>query len=251
MGTNRRNRPGKSTLQGESVIQRTVPGGIRTPNLLIRSQKLYPVELQHRESGQNSGKLHCATQNHAQNRSVNDWLREVTMNTTKTQEHEGCFKFNHPLRALRGSNFPQACKAIAEPEPAGFKIVRLSLVTHSTTAYHAAFKLVVRIALDWEEINAVQRGNDLAPSQQFFQRFAPLQFLFLRETLPKRERLQRVAFDGKIGVSTSCHAFSSGCANAGLRIYYPDRCENIEALERVANGTRTRNSQNHNLGLYH
>jgi hypothetical protein len=23
-----------------------VPGGIRTPNLLIRSQKLYPVELQ-------------------------------------------------------------------------------------------------------------------------------------------------------------------------------------------------------------
>jgi hypothetical protein len=28
-----------------------VPGGIRTPNLLIRSQKLYPVELQaHLES---------------------------------------------------------------------------------------------------------------------------------------------------------------------------------------------------------
>ncbi len=25
---------------------RDVPGGIRTPNLLIRSQKLYPVELQ-------------------------------------------------------------------------------------------------------------------------------------------------------------------------------------------------------------
>jgi hypothetical protein len=24
----------------------SVPGGIRTPNLLIRSQKLYPVELQ-------------------------------------------------------------------------------------------------------------------------------------------------------------------------------------------------------------
>ena len=28
------------------VIQANVPGGIRTPNLLIRSQKLYPVELQ-------------------------------------------------------------------------------------------------------------------------------------------------------------------------------------------------------------
>ena len=26
--------------------QQRVPGGIRTPNLLIRSQKLYPVELQ-------------------------------------------------------------------------------------------------------------------------------------------------------------------------------------------------------------
>ena len=30
-------------LQGRIQI---VPGGIRTPNLLIRSQKLYPVELQ-------------------------------------------------------------------------------------------------------------------------------------------------------------------------------------------------------------
>jgi hypothetical protein len=27
-------------------LQQSVPGGIRTPNLLIRSQKLYPVELQ-------------------------------------------------------------------------------------------------------------------------------------------------------------------------------------------------------------
>ena len=29
-----------------SAISRGVPGGIRTPNLLIRSQLLYPVELQ-------------------------------------------------------------------------------------------------------------------------------------------------------------------------------------------------------------
>ena len=28
------------------AIKQHVPGGIRTPNLLIRSQKLYPVELQ-------------------------------------------------------------------------------------------------------------------------------------------------------------------------------------------------------------
>jgi len=28
------------------VRKNFVPGGIRTPNLLIRSQKLYPVELQ-------------------------------------------------------------------------------------------------------------------------------------------------------------------------------------------------------------
>ena len=27
-------------------FKESVPGGIRTPNLLIRSQKLYPVELQ-------------------------------------------------------------------------------------------------------------------------------------------------------------------------------------------------------------
>jgi hypothetical protein len=31
-----------------AVFHRCVPGGIRTPNLLIRSQKLYPVELQAR-----------------------------------------------------------------------------------------------------------------------------------------------------------------------------------------------------------
>ena len=30
----------------ENVAEPSVPGGIRTPNLLIRSQKLYPVELQ-------------------------------------------------------------------------------------------------------------------------------------------------------------------------------------------------------------
>ena len=30
----------------ENVTEPSVPGGIRTPNLLIRSQKLYPVELQ-------------------------------------------------------------------------------------------------------------------------------------------------------------------------------------------------------------
>jgi hypothetical protein len=30
----------------EAVRKNYVPGGIRTPNLLIRSQKLYPVELQ-------------------------------------------------------------------------------------------------------------------------------------------------------------------------------------------------------------
>ena len=30
---------------------RRVPGGIRTPNLLIRSQLLYPVELQTRHPG--------------------------------------------------------------------------------------------------------------------------------------------------------------------------------------------------------
>ena len=29
-----------------STAGKSVPGGIRTPNLLIRSQKLYPVELQ-------------------------------------------------------------------------------------------------------------------------------------------------------------------------------------------------------------
>ena len=29
-----------------TFIIKNVPGGIRTPNLLIRSQKLYPVELQ-------------------------------------------------------------------------------------------------------------------------------------------------------------------------------------------------------------
>jgi len=54
--------------------------------------------------------------------------------------------------------------------------------------------------LDWEEINAVQRGNDLAPSQQFFQRIAPLQFLFLHKTLPESVCFRRVGFERKTGV---------------------------------------------------
>jgi hypothetical protein len=36
-------------IYGNSALsnsEKCVPGGIRTPNLLIRSQKLYPVELQ-------------------------------------------------------------------------------------------------------------------------------------------------------------------------------------------------------------
>ena len=32
--------------KGDRAPQLPVPGGIRTPNLLIRSQLLYPVELQ-------------------------------------------------------------------------------------------------------------------------------------------------------------------------------------------------------------
>ena len=42
----------KHKFSGRCVIvdfKSGVPGGIRTPNLLIRSQKLYPVELQARE----------------------------------------------------------------------------------------------------------------------------------------------------------------------------------------------------------
>src|SRR5207249_9682639 len=36
-----------------------VPGGIRTPNLLIRSQKLYPVELQAQVECWSDGVLEC------------------------------------------------------------------------------------------------------------------------------------------------------------------------------------------------
>jgi hypothetical protein len=39
--------PWRSEILGAS---KCVPGGIRTPNLLIRSQMLYPVELQTQES---------------------------------------------------------------------------------------------------------------------------------------------------------------------------------------------------------
>ena len=36
----------RGKLLRKSLVINGVPGGIRTPNLLIRSQKLYPVELQ-------------------------------------------------------------------------------------------------------------------------------------------------------------------------------------------------------------
>src|SRR5213593_674735 len=40
----------------ENVTGPSVPGGIRTPNLLIRSQKLYPVELQaHNQNPKHQG----------------------------------------------------------------------------------------------------------------------------------------------------------------------------------------------------
>jgi hypothetical protein len=35
-----------NVASAQRVTEPSVPGGIRTPNLLIRSQKLYPVELQ-------------------------------------------------------------------------------------------------------------------------------------------------------------------------------------------------------------
>jgi hypothetical protein len=38
--------PSRCKNQRKYFIINGVPGGIRTPNLLIRSQKLYPVELQ-------------------------------------------------------------------------------------------------------------------------------------------------------------------------------------------------------------
>ncbi len=41
------------SLRLVSAIIENVPGGIRTPNLLIRSQKLYPVELQAPSGGTN------------------------------------------------------------------------------------------------------------------------------------------------------------------------------------------------------
>jgi len=42
----RQSRQGGFNSATVDVTGPSVPGGIRTPNLLIRSQKLYPVELQ-------------------------------------------------------------------------------------------------------------------------------------------------------------------------------------------------------------
>ena len=38
----------EASVSNVNPFDRRVPGGIRTPNLLIRSQLLYPVELQTR-----------------------------------------------------------------------------------------------------------------------------------------------------------------------------------------------------------
>ena len=95
-----------------------------------------------------------------------------------------------------------------------------------------------------EEINAVQRGDDLAPNQQFFQSLASPQFLFLHDTLPKREGLLLTASEGKIGIQLHALLLAAGVPTAAEK-------SAREGKEGVANGTRTRNSQNHNLGLYH
>ena len=46
---------------GPSLVINGVPGGIRTPNLLIRSQKLYPVELQAQMRDETTKKLNLAS----------------------------------------------------------------------------------------------------------------------------------------------------------------------------------------------
>ena len=56
-----------------------------------------------------------------------------------------------------------------------------------------------------QEINAVQRRNDLAAHQQFLQSGASLKFLLLRQTLPKGGRLLLAVVERKIGVQF--HAF--------------------------------------------
>lgn len=86
-----------------------------------------------------------------------------------------------------------------------------------------------------EEIDGIQRRDDFATDQQFFQIVAVTELLSAEEADPKI----RGAHFGFVGLDKR------------RRNEHADFLSTARATSGVTDGTRTRNSQNHNLELYH
>jgi hypothetical protein len=54
-------------------------------------------------------------------------------------------------------------------------------------------------SLGREEIDAVQRGDDLTTDEELFQRLAALQLFFAEQALPKSKRVVSFAVAGEVG----------------------------------------------------
>ena len=93
--------------------------------------------------------------------------------------------------------------------------------------------------LGCEQVEIVERGDYFAAGDELLECAAVLQRAVIDDALPEIDRGGVERCGTKCGIDHGC-SFSSRCATFFR-----------EEEKRVANGTRTRNSQNHNLELYH
>jgi hypothetical protein len=107
-----------------------------------------------------------------------------------------------------------------------------------------------RATLSREKIDRVQRGDDLTTDNQFLEIVAIAQFFVRQNAEP--EILGKGPSGVRFDDSRIKHVllFKQRTCQGGVRVIR-NRNSPIGNGRWVANGTRTRNSQNHNLELYH
>ena len=102
-------------------------------------------------------------------------------------------------------------------------------------------------SLRCEKIEIVQRRDDFAAGEELLQVVAILQRTVAEDPLPEGDRGAVFRGSDVEGGLDHDSLFSTPYANASA----PDDPLCNPLARWVANGTRTRNSQNHNLELYH
>jgi hypothetical protein len=101
-----------------------------------------------------------------------------------------------------------------------------------------------------EKIDTVQRGDDFTAHEQLLQIVAIAELVIAKKTDPEIPGRNR-GFAGFEKGRRNEHADFLSTARATLSAPWAQRRSITEMKSGVADGTRTRNSQNHNLELYH